>query len=140
MACRPPRDTFLAYKNCEDTGQIPEGRTLGGPGTDEGFGIAPGGQPPQRQPPGRQPSPGQPPGGLPWRDDAQGNYVAAEPLFKRSRAIQEKVLGPEHPNVAQVLENYAVLLRKTNRNAEAAKMEARAKAILAKHAQANPKK
>ena len=44
-------------------------------------------------------------------------------------------MGPEHPSVAQFLENYADLLRKTGRNDEAAKMEARAQAIRAKIAQ-----
>ena len=36
------------------------------------------------------------------------------------------------------LQNYAELLRKTNREAEAEKMEARAQGIRAKHAQENP--
>ncbi len=47
-------------------------------------------------------------------------------------------MGPEHPDVAQGLENYAALLRETGRGAEATKMEARAKAIRAKHAEQNP--
>ena len=63
---------------------------------------------------------------------AQGQYAEAEPLFRRSLAIMEKALGPEHPHVAACLENYAGLLRKTNRQSEAAKLEARAKAIRAK--------
>ena len=42
--------------------------------------------------------------------------------------------------MAQSLENYAALLQKTKRNAEAARMEARAKAIRAKHARENPTK
>ncbi len=49
-------------------------------------------------------------------------------------AIDEKALGPEHPNVATNLENYAALLRETGRSAEADKLEARAKAIRAKRA------
>ncbi len=49
-------------------------------------------------------------------------------------AIKEKALGSEHPHVATTLGNYAVLLRKTGRSAEATKMEARAKAIRAKRA------
>ena len=49
----------------------------------------------------------------------------------------EKALGPEHPDVAQILENYADLLRKTNQKDEAAKLEARAKEIRAKHALQN---
>jgi len=38
------------------------------------------------------------------------------------------------------LENYAALLRKTNSESEAATLEARAKAIRAKHAIENPTK
>ncbi len=56
----------------------------------------------------------------------------AEPLYKRSLAIKEKALGSEHSDVAQNLENYATLLRKTNRDAEATRTEARATAIRAK--------
>ena len=69
---------------------------------------------------------------------AQGRYADAEPLYKRSLAIWEKALGPDHPNVATVLVNYASLLRKTDRVDEAVKLEARAKAIRAKHAEENP--
>ncbi len=65
---------------------------------------------------------------------AQGRYAEAEPLYQRALVIWEKAPGPEHPNVAQSLENYAALLRKTGRSDEATKMEARAKAIRAKHA------
>ncbi len=36
------------------------------------------------------------------------------------------------------LENYTALLRKSGRTTEAAKMEARAKAIRARHAEQNP--
>ncbi len=72
--------------------------------------------------------------------NAQGKYVEAEPLYQRALAIREKALGPEHPAVATVLENYAALLHKLNRDAEADKMEARAQAIRAKHAEENPPK
>ncbi len=64
---------------------------------------------------------------------AQGRYAEAEPLFQRALAINEKALGPEHPDVAQSLENYAALLRQTARADEAERMEARAKAIRAKY-------
>ena len=60
-----------------------------------------------------------------------------QPLFKRSLAIDEKALGPDHPNVAQSLDNYAALLRATGRTAEAVKMEARAKAIRVKRVKEN---
>jgi CHAT domain-containing protein len=42
-----------------------------------------------------------------------GNYSAAEPLLKRSLAIREKALGPEHPDVATSLNNLAELYRGT---------------------------
>ena len=71
---------------------------------------------------------------------AQGKYAQAEPLYQRALAIWQKALGPEHPQVAMVLENYAALLHWLNRDAEADKMEARAQAIRAKHAQENPQK
>ncbi len=70
--------------------------------------------------------------------EAQGRYAEAEPLIKRALAIWEEALGPEHPHVATALENYAALLRKTGRDNEAAKLEARAKAIRARHAEQNP--
>ncbi len=62
---------------------------------------------------------------------AQGRYGEAEPLHQRSLAIWERALGPEHPDVALSLENYALLLRHTARADEAARLEARAKAIRA---------
>lgn len=42
----------------------------------------------------------------------QGKYAEAEPLYERSQAIQEKALGPEHPDLAKSLDNRAVLLQK----------------------------
>ncbi len=77
---------------------------------------------------------------------AQPRYLSprpspeAEPLYERSLAIREKALGAGHPHVALSLENYAALLRKTGRDIEAVKLEARAKAIRAKHAEQNPVK
>ena len=68
----------------------------------------------------------------------QGKYAEAEPLYQRALGIWETALGPEHPNVASVLENYAVLLRKTGRESQAAEMEARAKAIRARPASQSP--
>ncbi len=56
-------------------------------------------------------------------------------LYERWLPIAEKALGSEHPDVAQVLENYAVLLRKMRREDEAEEMEVRAKAIRANNAQ-----
>lgn len=41
----------------------------------------------------------------------QGRYDAALPFAQRALAIQEKVLGPEHPNVAMSLNDLALLYR-----------------------------
>ena len=41
--------------------------------------------------------------------DKQGRYVAAEPLHKRALAISEKALGPDHPDVASILNNLSLL-------------------------------
>lgn len=38
-------------------------------------------------------------------------YADAWPLFERSVAIFETILGPEHPDLAQSLNNQAELLR-----------------------------
>ena len=65
-------------------------------------------------------------------------YAEAEPLYQRALAIREKALGSQHPDVAAILEKYSRLLRKTNREDEAIKLEQRAQAIRAKHTQENP--
>ena len=41
---------------------------------------------------------------------AQGKLDEATPLYKESLAIRKKVLGEEHPDVAQSLNNLAALL------------------------------
>ncbi len=59
----------------------------------------------------------------------QGKYAEAEPLLKRALEMREKALGPAHGDVAASLENYAALLRATNRPQEAVALDARAQAI-----------
>jgi tetratricopeptide (TPR) repeat protein len=49
--------------------------------------------------------------------------------YRQALAILEKALGPNHPEIAENLDSYALVLRKTGRSAEAAKLEARAAAI-----------
>ncbi len=49
----------------------------------------------------------------------QGSYSEARPLFERSLAIDEKTLGPEHPDVAITLNNLAILLEQQGSYAEA---------------------
>jgi tetratricopeptide (TPR) repeat protein len=61
--------------------------------------------------------------------DAQGLYAKAELLYQQSLAIWKKALGPEHPDVATGLENYATLLTHMKRDKEAADLHAQAKAI-----------
>ncbi len=46
-----------------------------------------------------------------------------------TRAIREKSLGPDHPDVASSLENLARLYRATERTREAEELEARAARI-----------
>ncbi len=63
--------------------------------------------------------------------------AVAEALYRNALAVRERVLGPEDPDVASSLEGYAAFLNKTNRQAEAEQMEARAMAIRAKHERQN---
>lgn len=50
-------------------------------------------------------------------------YTLAEPLFQRAIALQEKCLGTEHPSVIALAQDYAKLLRKTNRVDQAKELE-----------------
>ena len=61
--------------------------------------------------------------------DKQGRYADAEPLYKRSLAIQEKALGPDHPDVATSLNNLAVLYQEQGRYADAEPLYKRSLAI-----------
>ena len=56
----------------------------------------------------------------------QGKYAEAEPFFQRALSIAEK--APD-PALTSILENYAALLRKTDRRDEAAELEERHRAI-----------
>jgi tetratricopeptide (TPR) repeat protein len=58
-----------------------------------------------------------------------GDYRSAEPPLTRALAIREKVLGPEHPDVATSLNNLASLYRAQGRYAEAEPPLTRALAI-----------
>ena len=60
---------------------------------------------------------------------SQGHYAQADPLFKRSLAIFEKIFGTDHPNVATILENLAGVYRKANRTSEAQELKDRAAKI-----------
>ena len=58
-----------------------------------------------------------------------GRYAEAEPLYRRSLAIREKQLGPDHPDVATSLNNLADLYRSMGRYAEAEPLYRRSLAI-----------
>jgi tetratricopeptide (TPR) repeat protein len=42
---------------------------------------------------------------------AIGTYRAARPYYERALAIREKTLGPDHPNTAESINNWAMLLK-----------------------------
>jgi tetratricopeptide (TPR) repeat protein len=42
----------------------------------------------------------------------QGQYAQAESLYQRALALQEQLLGPDHPQLVEVLEAYAHLQRR----------------------------
>jgi hypothetical protein len=46
-----------------------------------------------------------------------GFYEKALPLYQRALEISEKVLGSQHPFVAQLLNNLAALYQKINESA-----------------------
>ncbi|MGA8611603.1 MAG: tetratricopeptide repeat protein, partial [Xanthobacteraceae bacterium] len=60
---------------------------------------------------------------------AKALHAEAEPLYRSALAIDEKSLGPDHPNVATDLNNLALLLQDTNRLVEAEPLMRRALAI-----------
>jgi tetratricopeptide (TPR) repeat protein/MinD-like ATPase involved in chromosome partitioning or flagellar assembly len=62
----------------------------------------------------------------------RAEHGEAEPLYRRALEIDEKSLGPDHPNVARGLNNLAALLRDTNRLTEAEPLYRRALAITEK--------
>jgi hypothetical protein len=66
-----------------------------------------------------------------------GRFAESEQNFKRALMIQEKVLGPDHLDVATTLDSYAHLLRKVNRELEANEMEARSMEIRTKAGERN---
>ncbi|MGC1396300.1 MAG: tetratricopeptide repeat-containing protein, partial [Coleofasciculaceae cyanobacterium] len=59
----------------------------------------------------------------------QGQYKAAIPLLERALAIQEKVLGQEHPDVALSLNNLATLYQNMGNYSQAKPLFQRSLAI-----------
>ncbi|MCB1933817.1 MAG: tetratricopeptide repeat protein, partial [Candidatus Accumulibacter sp.] len=58
-----------------------------------------------------------------------GAYAKAEPLYQRALAINEKALGPDHPDTARSLSNFADLYTATGAYAKAEPLYQRALAI-----------
>jgi len=67
-------------------------------------------------------------------NEALNTPQKADAFFKRAVLIGEQGLGGDHPEVAEILETYAVLLRNLKRPTEAARLESRAKEIKSKAA------
>ena len=61
---------------------------------------------------------------------AQGRHAEAEPLYKHALAIDEKILGPDHPNFSRDLNNLAELYRAQGRYAKSEPLIKRSLAIL----------
>ena len=61
----------------------------------------------------------------------QGLHAEAEPLYERSLPVLELALEPDNVRLAEILEEYAGLLRATSRGAEAVPLETRARRIRA---------
>ncbi len=59
-------------------------------------------------------------------------------MKKLAKICEDVQLGTDHPDMALSLENYATVLRKMNRDDEAARLETRAEEIRAKANLANP--
>jgi len=62
----------------------------------------------------------------------QGKYTEAESLYQRALAASQKTLGPNHPNIAIILNNLARLSYTQGKYAEAVPLYQRALAIIEK--------
>ncbi len=60
---------------------------------------------------------------------AQGRYEEAESLYLKALAIREHALGPDNPAISAMLEQYAILLRKMNKEKQASELEEWARRI-----------
>jgi len=61
----------------------------------------------------------------------QGNYAKAAVLAHKTLDVAVDNVGPDHPDVATILENMAIMYRATGRAKEAVELEQRAKRIRA---------
>jgi tetratricopeptide (TPR) repeat protein len=65
---------------------------------------------------------------------SQGKYAQAEEFYQRALAIREKALGAGHPDVAQTLNNLAILYAATGNSAQALAFSRKASAAVIAHA------
>ncbi|MGH8655017.1 MAG: tetratricopeptide repeat protein [Gammaproteobacteria bacterium] len=68
----------------------------------------------------------------------QDQYAKAEALYQRALPILQATLPSDHPDLAQAMENYAVLLGQLNRDGEAKAWQAKANAARHRHAGTSP--
>jgi tetratricopeptide (TPR) repeat protein/transcriptional regulator with XRE-family HTH domain len=59
----------------------------------------------------------------------QSRYEEAESLYLKALTIRERGLVPDHPSIVGMLEQYAILLRKMNKEKQACELEERARKI-----------
>jgi tetratricopeptide (TPR) repeat protein len=60
---------------------------------------------------------------------AQGRYQEAESLYLKALTIRERALGPNDSAIVAMLDQYAIQLRKMNKEEQASKLEERARSI-----------
>ena len=65
----------------------------------------------------------------------QKDYTEAEALYRELLSLKEEISGPNHLDVAFILEEFASLLRETDRTLEAELLTLRAESIRSGHAQ-----
>lgn len=58
-----------------------------------------------------------------------GRYGEAASLMGHALSIEEKIRGPQHASLVEILDKYAVMLTKANRQKEASRIAARANSI-----------
>jgi hypothetical protein len=63
---------------------------------------------------------------LQWKS---GQREAAVETLREALAAMEAAVGPDHPDVAKILDDYSAALEKTGRKAEAKTLAARAESI-----------
>ena len=67
-------------------------------------------------------------------------YERAADQYHRILSIKEHLNGPNHPDIAEILNRYAYVLQEAKRTSEAANLIARAQSILAKAERTFPPK